>query len=236
MARCRDQQKRHVAVQVIRAGLAAGSTYPRLMSNGELHPVVDAVMRDALGLSNTGSLHPLDEARWLALFPALRARGYTWHEDDIYGWLDEHWPVPPGESWTDHFDAVKVYAWAEMAVGTTDDGEWSASAIDRHEKELGVAASGTADESDEDTRQCWVMAVPALVPAQKGVPSEEWQFMELWVSEDALPSDPTSARIAEGHQVIRNYLSKWNLEVDLSAPVAQTAEGYHVFPTIERPD
>lgn len=149
--------------------------------------------------------------------------------------VPQDWPMPSEESWTDDFYAVEVYAWVEMAASDADDGGWSQSVISQCEDDLGLTGTGTPVEPDEDARMYWVLASPAPVPAQKGIPSEEWQFEELRLSDDPMLRDDKRTRFAQGHHVVRNYLSKWNLEADLSQPVVQTAEGYQVFATIERP-
>lgn len=42
-----------------------------------LDPVVEQTMEAAFSMSNTSGLHISDEQRWMSLFPALTAAGYS---------------------------------------------------------------------------------------------------------------------------------------------------------------
>ena len=104
-----------------------------------LDPVVEKTMEAVFDMSNTSSgLHALDEQRWMSLFPALIAAGYTWDIDDIYTWLGERWPSLEDDDDLDH-DAIKVYAWAEMALeqaNPSDMSDWGEFIVQKIEKEL----------------------------------------------------------------------------------------------------
>ena len=104
-----------------------------------LDPVVEKTMKATFDVSNTTSgLHILDEQRWLSLFPALLAAGYTWDINDVYTWLGEHWLRLEDDDDLDH-DAIKVYAWAEMALeqaNPSDMSDWGESIVQNIEDEL----------------------------------------------------------------------------------------------------
>ena len=103
-----------------------------------LDPVVERAMGAAFSVSNPSGLHISDERLWMTLFPALIARGYTWHMDDIYEWLSR-WPGIRGDRGMDNSNARKVYAWAQMALHQSDPENRSDSAdyiIQNSEDEL----------------------------------------------------------------------------------------------------
>ena len=102
-----------------------------------LDPVVERAMKAAFDTSNTSSLHALDDQRWMSLFPALIAAGYTWNVDDVYIWLGEHWPG--GDDDGMDLDAIRVYAWAEMALeqaNPSDMSDWGERTVQHIENEL----------------------------------------------------------------------------------------------------
>lgn len=103
-----------------------------------LDPVVAKTMAAAFSLSNKSTLHMFDEQRWMSLFPALVAKGYRWHMDDIGEWLSR-WPGSEDDSGMDNHDAIRVYAWAEIALeqaAPSDGSDWGASIVQRYEDEL----------------------------------------------------------------------------------------------------
>ena len=101
-----------------------------------LDPVVEKTMEKALDESNANTLHPDDRDRWMSLFPALVAAGYRWDIDDIYEWLNQHWPGPEGDRGMDHEDAIDVCAWAEMALAQRDPDPWGESIVQKIEADL----------------------------------------------------------------------------------------------------
>ena len=95
------------------------------MSESGLDPVVEKAMEVTLEQVNTDMFHPNDRERWMTLFPALVAAGYTWDINDIYRWLEEHWPVLPDEDGMDDHQAIEVYAWADMALHQSNPSDWT---------------------------------------------------------------------------------------------------------------
>ena len=95
------------------------------MSEAGLDPVVEKVMEIALDQSNTDMLHSNDRCRWMSLFPALIAAGYSLDINAIFRWLDKRWPVPPNESGMDDHHAIEVYAWADMALHQSNPSDWA---------------------------------------------------------------------------------------------------------------
>ena len=103
------------------------------MSKSGLDPLVEKAMKIALDDVNADALHPIDREKRMSLFPALIAEGCTWDVDEVDGWLDEHWPVPPDEDGMDHHNAIEVSAWAEMAAyqsSKTGLSSWAEGIID----------------------------------------------------------------------------------------------------------
>ncbi|MYC69407.1 MAG: hypothetical protein F4X17_01715 [Gemmatimonadetes bacterium] len=110
------------------------------MSESGLDPLVKKTMEITLSQVNTSMLHPNDRERWLSLFPALIAAGCTWNINDIYRWLDEHWPVDPDESGMDNHYAIEIYAWAEMALYQSSETgwrDWAEGTIEHAREQLG---------------------------------------------------------------------------------------------------
>lgn len=100
------------------------------MSSG-LDPVVEKAMEVALELSNQTMLHPNDAERWMSLFPALVAAGYSWDMDDIGDWLERNWASTMANR-----GAAKVYAWADMAQEQHKRRTWAENLIQRWQTEL----------------------------------------------------------------------------------------------------
>lgn len=95
------------------------------MSEPGLDQLVEKVLEMVLDDVNADALHPADREKLMSLFPALIAEGCTWDVDEIDGWLDEHWPVPPDEDGMDDHNAIEVSAWAEMAAYQSSETGWS---------------------------------------------------------------------------------------------------------------
>ena len=77
-------------------------------------------MRQALKMTCSAVDHHHDAALWMRLFPALLRAGYTWHEDDIIEWLQQHWRGETPETSLTTRGALTVRAWALMAKYQAD--------------------------------------------------------------------------------------------------------------------
>ena len=86
------------------------------MSATRLDPVVEQVMEAAFSITKTSGFNRPDAVRWMSVFPALIEEGYALDIDAVYDWLNEHWRGAQG---MDNRWAIKVYAWAEMALEQT---------------------------------------------------------------------------------------------------------------------
>ena len=95
-----------------------------------LSPAVEAAMAETLGHTNTNRLHENDIDRWTALFPALAAADDNWDENDILDWLGQNWPPRKGNVRDDR-NAMKVYAWAQMARHQHEEREWAERTVAR---------------------------------------------------------------------------------------------------------
>ena len=74
----------------------------------------------------------------MSLFPALIAKDYIWHMDDIYDWLSR-WPGIKGDRGMANSNARKVYAWAQMAqeqANPHNESDWAEYIIQKCEDEL----------------------------------------------------------------------------------------------------
>lgn len=78
-----------------------------------LDPVVEQVMEAAFDIPKTSGFNRPDAVRWMSVFPALIEAGYDLDIDAIADWLNERWR---GDGGRDNRWAIKVYAWAEMAL------------------------------------------------------------------------------------------------------------------------
>ena len=85
--------------------------------------------------------------------------------------------------------------------------------------------------TEEPPRQYWVKARP--VKPVKGIPSEEWLYIEIWFAPDETLKGSWAARLGEGHQVVENYLNRFSHVVDLErGPLYATADGCVVLATV----
>ena len=93
-----------------------------------LDPIVAEAMKQTLNQINAQQMHPNDSELWMCLFPALVSAGYTYDADDIYLWVEQHWPGPldPDDR---RRRAVQISAWARMALSQSDRSkDWTKSA------------------------------------------------------------------------------------------------------------
>ena len=99
-----------------------------------LDPVVAEAMKQTLEQINTHMMHPNDYERWMCLFPALIAAGYTWDPDDVYHWVVRHWPKGLG-SGVRNRRAAQISAWARMALAQSSDlsdwADWAEHTVNR---------------------------------------------------------------------------------------------------------
>ena len=80
-------------------------------------------------------------------------------------------------------------------------------------------------EEDEDSRQVWVVAREVPPIGKDNIPRQQWEYMELWLSEDPLLT-VNDVRIGRTPAEVDGWLHKWGLAVDLErGPVAQVAKG-----------
>lgn len=136
------------------------------------------------------------------------------------------------EQWSDHGHTVEI---TFLSNSKPTSGREPLPYSARLSYPLRPAGSDLAPAEDEDARRWWVAAMAVAVPAAKGVARQDWQFMELWLSDDPLLQSHEATRMAEGHHVVQNYLNRYNLVVVVDdGPVAQLGTGYFVLPAVVR--
>ncbi|MCY4518756.1 MAG: hypothetical protein OXB99_16115 [Acidimicrobiaceae bacterium] len=136
------------------------------------------------------------------------------------------------EQWSDHGHTVEITFQSNEKPAS---GREPLPYLARLSYPMHPAGSDLAPEEGEDTRRWWVAAMEVTVPAAKGVARQDWQFMELWLSDDPLFQSRKATRMAQGHHEVQNLLNRYSLVVVVDdGPVAQLGTGYSVLPAVER--
>lgn len=93
------------------------------MVEAGLDPLVARTMAEVLACSNETALHPNDVNRWMGVLLVMARDGLRWDMDNIDDWLQENWPHPDDEDALESTEALKVYAWAMMALAVYEPSE-----------------------------------------------------------------------------------------------------------------
>ena len=100
------------------------------MAGSGLDPLVATTMAATLGATTPEDLRPDDAELWMGVLLVMARDGCHWDMDDIDDWLQANWPHPDDEDAMENSEALKVYAWAMIALAAHQTSEWLREAED----------------------------------------------------------------------------------------------------------